>query len=134
MSPADVGGSAVRVGFGVIIVIGALYGYQAYAHHCGDLQYGFRGTKTRMYQCMVGRELRRLAGAEHGWFAAHGAYSASIADLRFTPMASVSIAIGAATGTGWSATATQPATLTTCDIAVGSATPPGARDGMPRCR
>jgi hypothetical protein len=117
----------------VIAVVFALYAYQAYAHHCGDLQYGFRGTKTRMYQCMVEQDLRRLARAERSWFAGHGSYTASIAALRFTPLPSVAITFGTATSTGWSATGTQQATITVCDIAVGSAIPPGAWTGKPHC-
>jgi hypothetical protein len=53
----------------------------------------------------------------------------------FSTSAGVTMAIGAATGTGWSATASHNATTKTCGIFVGSATSPvsGANEGEPKC-
>ena len=86
-------------------------------------------------------DLRNLVSAEESYFADYTVYTSSLPNLQNAPnpyfrgSEPVSIILGPATATGWSATAAHPASTRTCAVFVGTATPPlaGMNEGEPRC-
>ena len=59
----------------------------------------------------------------------------AIANLAYSQSAGNTVTIGAATGTGWNATAKNNGTTTTCGIYVGNAAAPiPANEGEPKCQ
>jgi prepilin-type N-terminal cleavage/methylation domain-containing protein len=94
----------------------------------------FANTKEKAYVAAMKSDLRNLVTAEESYFADNVTYSTALG-TAYSTSAGVTVVIGAATGTGWSATSTHNATTKTCGIYVGSATAPvtGANEGEPKC-
>ena len=95
----------------------------------------FANTKEKAYVAAMKSDLRNLITAEESYFADQVSYSTSMAAINASSSTGVTVTIGAATGTGWNATAKHSATTKTCGIYVGSATAPiaGANEGEPKC-
>jgi prepilin-type N-terminal cleavage/methylation domain-containing protein len=95
----------------------------------------FATTKEKAYVAAMKSDLRNLVTAQESYFADQVTYTTSQTSLNYTPSTGVTVSIGAATGTGWSATAKHNGTSQTCGIFVGSATAPvsGANEGEPKC-
>ena len=95
----------------------------------------FANTKEKAYVAAMKSDLRNLVTAEESYFADNVTYTTSTTNMNFGPSTGVTVTVGAATGTGWSATAKHNATSKTCGIFVGSATAPisGANEGEPKC-
>ncbi|MBI4541405.1 MAG: prepilin-type N-terminal cleavage/methylation domain-containing protein, partial [Gemmatimonadetes bacterium] len=81
----------------------------------------FANTKEKAYVAAMKSDLRNLITAEEGYFADNVTYTTSLG-TAFTASTGVTVTIGAATGTGWSATASHTATSKTCSIFAGDAT------------
>ena len=81
-------------------------------------------------------DLRNLVTAQEAYFADNVTYTATMGNLNYNASAGNTVAVGTATGTGWAATSTSNATLKTCGIFVGTATPPitGQSEGAPVCQ
>jgi prepilin-type N-terminal cleavage/methylation domain-containing protein len=95
----------------------------------------FANTKEKAYVAAMKSDLRNMVTAEESYFADQVSYTTATAAVNFTPSTGVTIAITAATGTGWAATASHNATSKTCGIYVGTATAPisGQNEGEPKC-
>jgi len=94
----------------------------------------FANTKEKAYVAAMKSDLRNLVTAEESYFSDYVTYSTALG-TAYSSSAGVTVVIGAATGTGWSASASHNATTKTCGIFVGSATAPvaGANEGEPKC-
>ncbi len=95
----------------------------------------FANTKEKAYVAAMKSDLRNMVTAQESYFADNVTYTTSTTNVNFAPSSGVTVSIGAATGTGWSATAKHNATTKTCGIFVGSASAPvsGANEGEPKC-
>ena len=98
----------------------------------------FANTKQKAYVATLKTDLRNLVTAEEAYFADHTTYTTSLATTQFQPSQGVTYSVGAASGTGWSATATHVglvgATPSGCHIAVGTgATTASESEGAPYC-
>jgi prepilin-type N-terminal cleavage/methylation domain-containing protein len=95
----------------------------------------FANTKEKAYIAAMKSDLRNLVTAQESYFADQVTYTTSTSALNFTGSTGVTVTIGAATGTGWSATSKHNGTSKTCGIFVGSASAPisGANEGEPKC-
>jgi prepilin-type N-terminal cleavage/methylation domain-containing protein len=95
----------------------------------------FANTKEKAYVAAMKSDLRNLVTAEESYFSDNVTYTTATTALNYSPSTGVTVTVGAATGTGWSATASHNATTKTCGIYVGSATAPvsGANEGEPKC-
>ena len=96
----------------------------------------FANTKEKAYVAGMKADLRNLVTAQEAYFADNVTYASVLSNLNYNVSSGNTVAIGAATGTGWSATSTNNATLKTCGIFVGSGTPPvvGQNEGAPACQ
>jgi len=96
----------------------------------------FANTKEKAYIAAMKSDLRNLVTAQESYFADNTTYASTIANLAYNTSAGVTVVVGAATGTGWNATATQTGTSKTCGIFVGSAAAPisGENEGEPVCQ
>ncbi len=98
----------------------------------------FANTKTKAYVASMKADLRNLVTAQESYFADNVTYATAIGNLNYTTSAGNTVAIVAATGTGWSATVTNNAVSTpaSCGIFVGSAAAPitGQSEGAPACQ
>jgi len=82
----------------------------------------FSATREKAYISAMKSDLKNLATQEEIYYSDNFAYSTVLADLGFAESDGVTVAVGAATGTGWSATASHTGTTTTCAIFYGDAT------------
>jgi prepilin-type N-terminal cleavage/methylation domain-containing protein len=97
----------------------------------------FGATKDKAYIAAMKSDLRNLVTAEESYFADNTTYSTSLATTVFSPSAGVTVTIGAASGTGWNATANHQALATTvCAIFGGSgpAVAPAVNQGEVKCQ
>jgi type IV pilus assembly protein PilA len=96
----------------------------------------FANTKEKAYIASEKADLRNLVTAQEAYFSDNVTYATTTANLNYNVSAGNTITVGTATGTGWNATSKNNATLTTCGIFVGSATPPvtGENEGAPSCQ
>ncbi len=80
-------------------------------------------------------DLRNMAAAQEAYFADNLAYTATKGNLDFNESQGVTVAIDAASGTGWTASATHTGTDTDCELYYGSGqTPSTATDeGVVAC-
>ena len=62
----------------------------------------FANTKGKAIQASMVSDLRNLASAEEGYFYEKGHYTATLADLSFSPSANVTITVTSAAGPGLS--------------------------------
>jgi type IV pilus assembly protein PilA len=88
----------------------------------------FSATREKAYFAAMKSDLKNLASQQEIYYSDTYSYSTVQADLAFTNSDAVMVAIGAATGSGWSATAYHLALGTGegCAIFYGTATPPGS--------
>jgi prepilin-type N-terminal cleavage/methylation domain-containing protein len=96
----------------------------------------FGATKNKAYVAAMKSDLRNLITAEESYFADNVTYTTSLATTVFSASAGVTVVIGAATGTGWSATAKHQAlSATTCAIfgGAGPAVAPAVNEGEVKC-
>ena len=89
--------------------------------------------RERAYQAAMKSDLRNLAVAQEMYFSDHETYSSKLADLEFDVSEAVQISIGAADGSGWSATARHIRSSLVCRIGMRSKTPTGLAEGEPVC-
>ena len=93
----------------------------------------FANTKEKAYVATMKSDLRTLATAQEGYFADNVTYTTSLG-TAFTASTGVTVTIGTATGTGWSATASHTGAPTkTCSIFSGDATIAGQNEMEPKC-
>jgi len=67
----------------------------------------FGATREKAFVSTMSADLRNLASQQELYHNTHYTYSTSQADLEFVTSDGVTVAIGEATGQGWSATATH---------------------------
>jgi type IV pilus assembly protein PilA len=98
----------------------------------------FGNTKEKAYVAGMKADLRNLVTAEEAYFAEYVTYAGSTASLNYNVSTgnTINLISITATGTGWSATATNSGTAHTCGIFIGNATPPmaGQYEGQPVCQ
>ena len=92
----------------------------------------FANTKEKAYLASMKSDLRNLATAEESYFSDNQTYTTDYTSMKYTPSSGVSVAIAAATGTGWKADATHPATTRSCHVAFGAAATTST-DGIISC-
>jgi type IV pilus assembly protein PilA len=95
----------------------------------------FANTKEKAYVAAMKSDLRNLVTAQESYFADNVTYTSNSANMNYSASTGVTVTPGAATGTGWNATAKHNATTKTCGIFVGGAAAPiaGANEGEPKC-
>ena len=89
----------------------------------------FSSTREKAYVSAMKTDLKNLQTQQEIYYADNSyTYTTALAALEATPSDGVTVTIGAANNTGWSATASHAAlgTLTTCGVYVGSAASPNA--------
>ena len=90
----------------------------------------FANTKEKAYVTAMKSDLKNLSTAEEAYFADNNTYTTSLSSSQFNASAGVSVSITAASGTGWSATASHGSTTKTCSITYGGS---ATTDGQPIC-
>jgi prepilin-type N-terminal cleavage/methylation domain-containing protein len=96
----------------------------------------FSNTKEKAYLAAMKSDLRNLVTSQEGYLADNFTYAAATTSLSYQSSAGVTVSIGFADASGWSATATHNGTNKTCGIFYGSsATAPiaGSNEGEPKC-
>ncbi len=97
----------------------------------------FGNTKEKAYVAGMKADLRNLVTAQEAYFAEYVTYAPSTANLNYNVSTgnTINLISITASGTGWSATATNSGTAHTCGIYIGNATPPmpGQAEGQPVC-
>jgi type IV pilus assembly protein PilA len=97
----------------------------------------FANTKEKALMAAMKVDLKNLVTAEEAYFADHVTYTATITNLNYNVSTgnTLNLISVTATGTGWSATASNVGTAHTCGIFVGNATAPmsGQVEGQPVC-
>lgn len=95
----------------------------------------FSNTREKAYIASMKSDLRNLATAEESYFADFTTYTTSMAAVDAGQSQGVTIAIGAASGSGWSATAVHNGTAKTCALYLGNTTPvaPADNEGEVKC-
>ncbi|SRR5579883_67488 len=98
----------------------------------------FANTKQQAFLATVKSDLRNLVTAEEAYFYDNSTYTTTMSTTQFNPSQGVSYSIGAASATGWSATATHTGLVggnpSGCHIAVGTAaTTATESEGAPYC-
>jgi len=94
----------------------------------------FANTKEKAYMAAMKSDLRNLVTAEESYYSDYVTYTTSLGTYH-SASAGVTVSVTAATGSGWSATASHNATTKTCGIFYGTATPPisGQYESEPKC-
>jgi prepilin-type N-terminal cleavage/methylation domain-containing protein len=96
----------------------------------------FVNTKEKAYIASMKSDLRNLATAEEAFLFDSLTYTTSLVMLNnFQPTAGVTVVINAATGGGWSATASHAVTTRRCYLFYGNAAPVGTatQEGKVSC-
>lgn len=96
----------------------------------------FANTKGKAYAASLKADLHNLATAEEAYYYEKSEYASSLADLKFSQSAGVTVTIQAATPAGWSAVATHSAANPlTCAIFLGGVAPvaPATVEGVVAC-
>ena len=96
----------------------------------------FVNTKEKAYIASMKSDLRNLATAEEAFLFDSLTYTTSLVMLNnFQPTAGVTVVINAATGGGWSATASHIVTTRRCYLFYGNAAPVGTatQEGKVSC-
>ena len=96
----------------------------------------FANTKGKAYAASMRADLRNLATAQEGYLADYVTYTGVLTNLNFMSSPGNTVTITAASGSGWSGTASNNATTMTCAVYVGNVTPPmaGQPEGSVQCR
>ena len=92
----------------------------------------FANTKEKAYLASMKSDLRNLATAEESYFSDNQTYTTTQSAMNYTPSSGVNVSISAATGTGWKADASHPATTRKCHVAFGAAATTST-DGIISC-
>jgi type IV pilus assembly protein PilA len=90
----------------------------------------FANTKEKAYVAAMKSDLKNLATAQEAYFSDFTTYATTTANLQYNQTTGVTVTVGAATGTGWDASATHSGTTKTCAIAYGGG---ATNDGEPVC-
>jgi hypothetical protein len=87
------------------------------------------------YRLQMEWDLINLVSAQDAYFTATAAYTTSAAALEYIPSYGVTVTIGSANATGWSATSRHFDSKVVCGVFAGSATSPitGATKREPAC-
>ena len=97
----------------------------------------FQNTKGKANAASLKTDLRNLATAEEAYFYDTASYTSGIGGLSFASSPGVVLTVTNATGSGWSAIATHPASYPlTCAIFFGNVapTPPATVEGLIGCQ
>ncbi len=97
----------------------------------------FQNTKGKANVTAIKSDLRNLATAEEAYLFDNNAYTSDATSLTFTTSPGVVLNITNATASGWSATATHPASYPlTCGIYIGNVPPqpPATVEGLIGCQ
>jgi type IV pilus assembly protein PilA len=94
----------------------------------------FANTKEKAYIASMKSDLRNLVTAEEAYFADNVTYTGTLTNLNYNVSAGNTVALQSPSGTGWAASASNNATLKTCQIFVGSASITGLVEGAPTCQ
>lgn len=97
----------------------------------------FANTREKAYVSSMKSDLRNLATAEEIYYSDGNnfQYTSDTGALEFSESDGVNLAIGVATSTGWSASATHDATTWTCAVYYGdaAAVAPASQPGVVTC-
>jgi len=95
----------------------------------------FANTKEKAYVSAMKSDLRNLAAAEEAYFADNLTYTATITQLDFNDSQGVTVAVDAASGTGWTASSTHTGTNTACELYYGTGQSPSTaqNEGVVQC-
>ncbi|HEY3287598.1 MAG TPA: prepilin-type N-terminal cleavage/methylation domain-containing protein [Gemmatimonadaceae bacterium] len=97
----------------------------------------FQSTKGKANAASLKSDLRNLATAQEAYFYDNSAYASDVAVLPFSKSPGVVLTITTATGSGWAAIATHPASYPlTCALYQGnvSAQTPATVEGLIGCQ
>jgi len=96
----------------------------------------FANTKEKAYVSAMKSDLRNMAAAEEAYFADNLTYTATIANLDFNDSQGVTVAVSAASGTGWTAAATHTGTAMDCELYYGTGQSPttAQNEGVVQCQ
>ena len=82
----------------------------------------FANTKGKANAATIKSDLKNLATAQEAYFYDNATYATATTDLDYRTSSGVIVTMGTATSSGWSASATHPASAPlTCAIFVGNA-------------
>lgn len=94
----------------------------------------FANTKEKAYIAAMKSDLRNLVTAEESYFADNVTYTTGLG-TAYNSSAGVTVTIGSASGTGWSASSVHNGTLKTCAIYAGTGFEiAGQNEGEPKCQ
>jgi prepilin-type N-terminal cleavage/methylation domain-containing protein len=97
----------------------------------------FQNTKGKANVTAIKSDLRNLATAEEAYLFDYGSYSSDVTAMNFNTSPGVVLSITGATGSGWAATATHPASFPlTCGLFEGNIAPqaPATVEGLIGCQ
>ncbi len=95
----------------------------------------YANTREKAYIASMKEDLKNLVTAQEAYFADYVTYAGAVSNLQYNPSVGNTVTITQSSGTGWAATSRSTASLATCGIFIGSATPPiaGMQEGSPAC-
>ena len=93
----------------------------------------FANTKEKAYLASMKSDLRNMATAEESYFSDNQTYTTNQTAMNFVASQGNTVVVGAATGTGWKADATNAATTRACHVAFGTAAASTLTDGIISC-
>ena len=108
----------------ILVIIGILAGVAISS---------FTRHREGAYLAAMRDELGDVAAAQQSYFAAHHAFARDLTALGVRERTDVAVTLGAASSTGWNATARHRGTPTACTIWVGDARLPAGSSGVPTC-
>ncbi|MEQ9570354.1 MAG: prepilin-type N-terminal cleavage/methylation domain-containing protein [Longimicrobiales bacterium] len=82
----------------------------------------FSATREKAYVSAMKSDLKNLASQQEIYYSDNYSYTTSQTALGFAQSQGVTVAIGAADGTGWSASSTHSGTPSACAVFYGTAT------------
>ena len=94
----------------------------------------FSSTKEKAYVAAMKSDLRNMATSEEAYFADNQTYTKVLTAMNFTATTAVTATVTSASGTGWAANTTHPATKITCQVGFGSDSIKGVGDGVIQCQ
>lgn len=97
----------------------------------------FQNTKGKANAAALKTDLRNLSTAEEAYFFENSGYTTTIGNLSFRSSPGVILTVVDATSSGWSASATHPASFPlTCALFTGSVSPlaPATVEGLIGCQ
>ena len=97
----------------------------------------FQNTKGKANAAALKTDLRNLSSAQEAYFFENAAYTTNLTQLSFSKSPGVALTVVDATGSGWSASATHPASFPlTCALFSGNVTAlaPATVEGLIGCQ